>query len=178
MRQKKKSFKFLSRKNKPEPGTGESDLKETAVALPGPETGTALPVKPRQLYFRIARGRTLDPSQPDSLELAPDQVHPEKEKNFYSEVLDETERGDFADAARIEGIDDEITMFRVEIKSLLEEEPRNLSQIIAATNTLARLVKTRYSITGKQKKGLKEAIEKVFKDIALPLGIEIMKKKL
>ena len=41
------------------------------------------------------------------------------------------------------------------------------------TNTLARLVKTRYNITKEQKKGLKEAIGSVLRDVALPLGIGI-----
>jgi len=42
-----------------------------------------------------------------------------------------------------------------------------------ATNALARLVKTRYNITKEQKKGLKEAIGNVLRDIALPLGIGV-----
>jgi hypothetical protein len=42
-----------------------------------------------------------------------------------------------------------------------------------ATNTLARLIKTRYNISKDQKRGLKEAIGNVLKDIALPLGIGI-----
>ena len=42
-----------------------------------------------------------------------------------------------------------------------------------ASNTLARLVRTRYNITKEQKKGLKEAIGNVLKDVALPLGIGI-----
>jgi hypothetical protein len=41
------------------------------------------------------------------------------------------------------------------------------------TNALARLVRTRYNITRDQKKGLKEAIANVLRDIALPLGIGI-----
>ena len=42
-----------------------------------------------------------------------------------------------------------------------------------ATNALTRLVKTRYKITREQKKGLKEAIGNVLRDVALPLGIGI-----
>ena len=42
-----------------------------------------------------------------------------------------------------------------------------------ATNTLAKLVRTRYNITKDQKKGLKEAIGNVLRDVALPLGIGI-----
>ena len=41
------------------------------------------------------------------------------------------------------------------------------------TDTLARLVRVKYNISKKDKKGLKEAIGNVLKDIALPLGIGI-----
>ena len=42
-----------------------------------------------------------------------------------------------------------------------------------ATNALERLIRTRYKITREQRKGLKEAISNVLRDIALPLGISI-----
>ena len=41
------------------------------------------------------------------------------------------------------------------------------------TNALERLVRTRYSISKEQRKGLKEAIGNVIKDIAIPLGIGV-----
>ena len=42
-----------------------------------------------------------------------------------------------------------------------------------ATNTLVRLVRTRYNISKEDRKGLKEAIGNVLKEVALPLGIGI-----
>jgi hypothetical protein len=42
-----------------------------------------------------------------------------------------------------------------------------------ATNTLVRLIQTKYKISKEQKQGLKEAIENVLKDIAIPLGLGI-----
>jgi len=96
-----------------------------------------------------------------------------RKHGFYSRVLDETERLDFELAAGVNGIDDEIALLRVKIKSILEKDPENISLIMQATNTLARLVKTNYNITREQRKGLKEAISNVFKDIAMPLGIGI-----
>ena len=92
---------------------------------------------------------------------------------FYSKVLDEVEQLDFELASGVEGIDDEIALLRVKIKSLLENEPENIRLLMQVTNTLARLVKTRYKITKEQKKGLKEAIANVLRDVALPLGIGI-----
>jgi hypothetical protein len=96
-----------------------------------------------------------------------------KKRGFYSKVLDEAEQLDFELAAGVEGIDDEIALLRVKIKSLLENEPENTKLILQMTNALERLVRTRYNISKEQRKGLKEAIENVIKEIAIPLGIGI-----
>ena len=96
-----------------------------------------------------------------------------RKHGFYSKVLDEAEQIDFELAAGVRGIDDEIALLRVKIKSLLEHEPENIKLIMQATDTLAKLVKTRYNISKEDKQGLKEAIGNVLKDVALPLGIGI-----
>ena len=100
-----------------------------------------------------------------------------RKHGFYSKVLDEAEQLDLTLAQGVEGIDDEIALLRVKIKSILEHDPENIRLIMEATNTLARLIRTRYNITKDQKKGLKEAIGNVLKDIALPLGIGIVLHK-
>jgi hypothetical protein len=94
-----------------------------------------------------------------------------RKHGFYSRVLDEAERLDFELASGVNGIDDEIALLRVKIKSILEKDPENFKLIMEATNTLAGLVKTSYNMTKEQRKGLKEAIGNVLKDVALPLGI-------
>jgi len=96
-----------------------------------------------------------------------------RKHGFYSKVLDEAEKLDFEIASGVSGIDDEIALLRVKIKSVLEKDPENINLIMRATNTLAGLVKTRYNITKEQKKGLKDAISNVLRDVALPLGIGI-----
>ena len=96
-----------------------------------------------------------------------------RKHGFYAKVLDEAEQLDFELATGVEGIDDEIALLRVKIKSILENDPEDIRLIMQATNTLAGLVKTRYNIAKEQKKGLKEAIGNVLRDVALPLGIGI-----
>jgi hypothetical protein len=98
--------------------------------------------------------------------------------DFYSKVLDEAEKLDFIAAADVNGIDDEIALLRVKIKSVLEKDPENIKIIMQATNTLAGLVKTRYRITREQRQGLKEAIGNVLRDVAIPLGISLGTKAL
>jgi methyl coenzyme M reductase beta subunit len=96
-----------------------------------------------------------------------------RKHGFYSRVLEGAERLDLELASDIDGIDDEIALLRVKIKSVLEKDPENVKLIMQATNILAGLVKTRYKITSEQKKGLRDAITNVVKDIAIPLGINI-----
>ncbi len=96
-----------------------------------------------------------------------------RKHGFYSKVLDEAERLDFELATGVEGIDDEIALLRVKIKSLLANDPENIKLIMQATDTLAKLVRTKYNISHEDKKGLKEAIGNVLRDVALPLGIGI-----
>ena len=96
-----------------------------------------------------------------------------KKQGFYSKVLDEAERLDFELASGVNGIDDEIALLRVKIKSILGDDPKNVKLLVEVTNALERLIRTRYKITKEQRKGLKEAIGNVLRDIALPLGIGI-----
>jgi hypothetical protein len=97
-----------------------------------------------------------------------------KKQGFYSKVLNEAEQLDFELASGVEGIDGEIALLRVKIKSLLENDPENIKLLIRAANTLANLVKTKYNISKEQKQGLKEAIGNVLRDIAIPLGIKVI----
>ncbi|MFC1911964.1 hypothetical protein ACFLXG_02250 [Chloroflexota bacterium] len=92
---------------------------------------------------------------------------------FYDKVLDEAEQLDFGLAADVNGIDNEIALLRVKIKSILGDDPKNIKLIVEATNALERLIRTKYKIGKEQRKGLKEAITNVLKEVALPLGIGI-----
>jgi hypothetical protein len=93
--------------------------------------------------------------------------------DFYAKALDAAGKLDFETAAGVEGIDEEIALLRMTIKSILEKDPENIRLIMQATNTLADLVKTRYRITKEQRQGLKEAIGNVLRDVAIPLGISV-----
>lgn len=96
-----------------------------------------------------------------------------RKHGFYSKALNEVEQLDFEKATRVDGIDEEIALLRVKIKSVLEHDPENIKLLIQATNTLIRLVRTRYNIGKEDKQGLREAISNVLRDVALPLGIGI-----
>jgi hypothetical protein len=102
-----------------------------------------------------------------------------RKHGFYSSVLDENQQRDLEDAVTVAGLDDEIALLRVKIKTLVQDDPDNVKLIVRAVDSMARLIKIKYNIGQNDKVGLTEAIGNVLKDIALPVGtgiINILKK--
>ena len=94
--------------------------------------------------------------------------------HFYTKVLDETERFDFENANGMEGIDEEIALLRTEIKKAISGgDERNLLLLVKASSALEKLIRTRYQISIEHRKGLKEAINKVIRDVLVPMGVSI-----
>ena len=96
-----------------------------------------------------------------------------RKHGYYSRVLDDEERRDFKNAVEVEGIDEEIALLRVKIKSLVQRDPENLRLITHAMSALAKLVTIKYNLPGDDKEGVGEIIGNVLKNIALPIGIGI-----
>jgi hypothetical protein len=94
-----------------------------------------------------------------------------RKHGFYSRVLSEDQKAQLIEAHQVEGIDEEITVMRVKLLSLMSEHPDRLDLQATAANAIARLVTTRHNIAKNSKKGLKEAITKVFDEIGTPVGI-------
>ena len=94
-------------------------------------------------------------------------------RGFYGRALDEAEKVELEEASHIEGIDEELALLRVKLRELLEEQPERIDLHFEAANLIARLVRTRYQITKEQKKSLKEAIQKVMTEVAVPLGVGV-----
>jgi hypothetical protein len=94
-------------------------------------------------------------------------------RGFYRRALDEAEKLELEEASQVEGIDEEIALLRVKLRELLEEQPGRIDLHFEAANIIARLVRTRYQITKEQRRSLKEAIQKVLTEVAVPLGVGI-----
>jgi hypothetical protein len=95
-------------------------------------------------------------------------------QDYYSMILDHTERRDFNIANGIEGIDEEIALMRFEIKKAISGgDERNLLLLVKAAGALEKLIRTRHRISADQRKGFKEAIGNVIKEILLPMGVNL-----
>ena len=96
-----------------------------------------------------------------------------RKHGFYSRALTEAEQVELESASMVEGVDQEIAFLRLKFKQLSEQHPDRFDLQLEAASTIARLIRTHYQITREQKQTLKESIQKVLTDVALPLGIGI-----
>lgn len=97
-----------------------------------------------------------------------------RKHGFYSKALVEAEREALSEAVCVDGIDEEIALLRVRLRAVVAEQPQNVELQLAAVNTLARLLKTRYQLTAEQKNSLKESLFKVMTELAIPLGLKVI----
>jgi hypothetical protein len=93
-------------------------------------------------------------------------------RGFYGPALDESAGVMLEEAGGVEGLDQEIAVLRLTLRDIIKESPDRIDLHLRTANTIANLVKIRYSISKEQKKCLKEAITKVFTELAVPLGVK------
>ena len=94
-------------------------------------------------------------------------------RGFYSRALEEAEKLELDEAHRLEGVDNEIALLRLELKKSLHDHPEETDLHLKTANAIARLVKIKYQISKEQKNSLKDAIARVLTEVALPLGINV-----
>ncbi|HEX7474951.1 MAG TPA: hypothetical protein VF318_03215 [Dehalococcoidales bacterium] len=66
-----------------------------------------------------------------------------RKHGFYSKVLTERDQQNLSRAAAVKGLDDEIALLRVKLKSVVERDPDNLELISNAVVSIARLLTAR-----------------------------------
>ena len=94
-----------------------------------------------------------------------------RKHGYYSNVLDESEKRNLKMAYQIKGLDEEINLLRVKIKSIAEHDPQNLRLISQAAVSLARLLRTRET-NFKKAQDLGQIIANVIREIGIPLGVD------
>jgi hypothetical protein len=94
----------------------------------------------------------------------------EKKACFYFSAFTEDEKLEYDRARESEGLDDEIILLKVKIKSLVKREPENISLLIRALTCLDRLSKTNKKVF---KRGQLDAAKIRENTIALFKGINV-----
>jgi len=68
--------------------------------------------------------------------------HNARKHGFYSRAFKRPDRSNFEDAARVAGLDQEISLLRAQLKIVLQRDPENARLIAHIASTLARLMRT------------------------------------
>jgi hypothetical protein len=94
-------------------------------------------------------------------------------KSFYEEALSEAERASTQIALEVEGVDEELAMLRLRLRSAVKAEPKDLALMLRGIDALRRLVETRHRLGEDQTEALaaeipllREALSEIAKEVA------------
>ena len=92
---------------------------------------------------------------------------------FFGGVLSDEERRLLPDAYDLEGLEHEMALLRVKLRSAIAADPANHRLMLMGVNTLARMAAVRYRISPKVRKDLADnmtALLNSIGDLILPPG--------
>jgi hypothetical protein len=71
---------------------------------------------------------------------------PPKAKRFYEEALTRTERSDFKVALDVEGVDQEIAVLRLRLRTALQKHPEDLQLMLRGVVMLVQALAAKYRL--------------------------------
>jgi hypothetical protein len=92
---------------------------------------------------------------------------------FYYTVLDEDQKQSLKQADELDGLDEEIGILRIQLKSVLKNNPENIRLISQMLAVLSRLLHTRIKLAKDDRFALQKAIENVLMNVAVPMGLDL-----
>ena len=93
-------------------------------------------------------------------------------RGFYVSALSEAERLSLSEAMQVEGVDQEIALLRLRLRSAIAEEPEDLSLMFKGIALLARVVATRYGLGKTGREEMQEALLAAFTELKRASGGE------
>jgi len=102
----------------------------------------------------------------------------EEVSSFYGSALGEAERISLPQAREIEGLEEEIALLRVKLKSAIAQHPENMTLVLKAIAMIIRAVATKYRLSKEAKENLTDAIDSVLKEIGGALYPEAFSLKI
>ncbi len=86
-------------------------------------------------------------------------------RNFYAAALTDAERLQLADARRVDGLDEEIALLRVRLRSALEKRPEDFDLLRDGIALLVRAVATQYRLSPRARKDLADRMAAVLNSV-------------
>jgi len=84
---------------------------------------------------------------------------------FYEEALTKAERAALPRARELQGIDEEIALVRLRLRSALEQRPKDLKLMAKGVNLLVKALSVRYRLSKDEKADLSAAIRGVLEEV-------------
>ena len=84
---------------------------------------------------------------------------------FYADALSAAERADFAAALAVEGVDEEIALLRLRLRTALEERPEDLQLMFRGVDLLTRMVAARYRLSKRAERDLASSLANVVRGL-------------
>ena len=93
---------------------------------------------------------------------------------FYDEALSEAERAALPLAREIRGLDEEIAVVRLRLRSALEQHPEDLKLMAKGVDLLVKALSVRYRLSKDEKADLSAGIKGVLREIGGSLCSEVI----
>jgi hypothetical protein len=90
---------------------------------------------------------------------------PARPRGFYVSALNEAERQALSDAMQVDGVDQEIALLRLRLRTAITKQPEDLSLMFKGIALLARLVATRYGLGKTGREEMQEALLQAFTEL-------------
>jgi hypothetical protein len=94
-------------------------------------------------------------------------------KGFYRSALSEAERLALTEAVEMRGLDDEIAVLRVKLRTALEENPQDVKLMFKGLELLVKALAARFRLSQRAEDELSEKVEAVLRDVGAPMYPEI-----
>ena len=84
-------------------------------------------------------------------------------RDFYGSALDEAERALLDDARKMHGLDEEIAVLRVKLRSAVDKHEENLPLRLRGIGLLVTAVSARYRLSKQEKANLADSLDSVIR---------------
>ena len=93
-------------------------------------------------------------------------------REFYGSALDSAEQIELESAAAVEGLDEEIALLRVKLRTAVARQPDDLQLMLRGIDMLVKAVSARYKISKTSQDDLAASISGVLRGVGVQLAPE------
>ena len=87
-------------------------------------------------------------------------------RRFYDEALSEAERADLPVALQVDGVDQEIAMLRLRLRTAVKERPEDVALMLKGIDVLRKMVAMRYKLPRRDQRDFEKESARLRDEIA------------